>query len=175
MTLVTAFLLEFSFNVQIAAPPQPDLSLVLRCGEQPNEVALTIQNSGETDTAVLIGIALANGRWYLPRELIVELRRSESPAVEQLVYQGPTGIAGRIDHWVVALPVRATFSVVLRPTDFISTSPPAVATPPTELTVRLTGRPITSDLNVDMTGMRAWRLWTGNASSNTVRLSDCSP
>jgi hypothetical protein len=168
-----ALLLAFSLT-QSEAPPQPDLSLILRCGEQPNELALTIQNSGQTDTAVLIGIALANGRWYLPRELVVDLRRSGSAEVEQLVYRGPTGVAGRIDHWVVALPVRATFTVLLRSTDFVSTTAATVATPPTELTVRLTGRPITSDLNVDMTGMKAWRLWTGSASSNTVRLSDCS-
>ena len=154
--------------------PQPDLSLVLRCGEQPNELTLTIQNSGQTDAAVLLGIVLANGRWYLPRELVVDLKRGGSPAIEQLVYRGPAGIAGRIDHWVVALPVRATFTVPLRATDFVSTTAPAVAIPPTELTVRLTGRPITSDLNADMTGMKAWRLWTGSAASNTVRLSDCS-
>ena len=173
MAAAIALVLTFSLG-QIAAPPQPDLSLVLKCGEQPNELALTIQNSGQTDTAVLLGIALANGRSYLPRELIVDLRRRGSPEVEPLVYRGPTGIAGRIDHWVVALPVRATFTVLLRSTDFVSTTAPTAATPPTELTVRLTGRPITSDLNVDMTGMKAWRLWTGSASSNTVRLSDCS-
>jgi len=168
-----ALFLAFSLT-QVEAPPQPDLSLVLKCGEQPNELALTILNSGQTDTAVLIGIALANGRWYLPRELVVDLRRSGSAEVEELVYNGPTGIAGRIDHWVVALPVRATFAVLIRSTDFVSTTAPTAATPPTELTVRLTGRPITSDLNVDMAGMKAWRLWTGSASSNTVRLSDCS-
>lgn len=174
MTLVTSFLLAFSL-IQRAPDPQPDLSLALSCGEQLGEVVLTIRNSGPIDTAVLIGIALANGRWYLPRELIVELKRSGSPEIEPLVYQGPTGIAGRIDHWVVGLPVRATFTVALRPTDFISISPPSVISPPSELTVRLTGRPITSDLNLDMRGMQAWRLWTGSASSNTLRLSDCPP
>jgi len=120
-----------------------------------------------------MGIALANGRWYLPREVVVELRRSGNPEVEQLLYQTPTGIAGRMDHWIVALPGRAKFTLTLRATDFISTSTARAVTPPEELRVRLTGRPITSDLNVDMTGMRTWRVWTGSASSNALRLSDC--
>jgi len=160
--------------MQSPPPPEADLSLALGCGEQPSELTLTIHNSGQTDAAVLIGIALANGRWYLPRELVVELGRSGDPEVEQLLYRGPTAIAGRMDHWVVALPVRAKFILTLRASDFISTSAARTVTPPEELRVRLTGRPITYDLNVDMTGMKTWRVWTGSASSNALRLSDCS-
>jgi hypothetical protein len=160
--------------MQDPAPPQVNLSLVLSCGTQPGDVRLSIHNSDQTDTAILVGIALANGRWYIPRELVVELRRTGSTEVEELLYNGPTGIAGRIDHWVVSLPVQATFTLTLRAADFITTSAAGAVSPPEELKVRLTGRPITSDLNVDMTGMKAWRVWTGTAVSNPLRISDCS-
>jgi hypothetical protein len=168
-----SWLLAFTL-LQGPAPPQPNLSLVLTCGAQPNDVRLSIHNSDQTDTAILLGIAVANGRWYVPRELVIELRRIGSTEVEELVYKGPTSIAGRIDHWVVALPVQAAFTLTLRAADFITTSSAQAVSPPDELKVRFTGRPITADLNVDMTGMKTWRVWTGTASSNTLRLSDCS-
>ncbi len=160
--------------MQAPAAPEAALSLILGCGEQSSEVRLSIQNAGQTNTAVLLGIVLANGRWYLPRELVIELRRSGSQDVEELVYTGPRDIAGRIDHWVVALPVGATFTVPLRAAEFASTTATQAVAPPEELRVRLAGRPIASSLNVDMTGMKAWRLWTGSVSSNALRLSDCS-
>ena len=115
---------------------------------------LSIYNPNETDTAILLGISLANGRWYLPRELVVELTRNGSSEVEELVFRGPSAIAGRMDHWVVALPVRSTFTLTLRASDFMSTSAARAVSAPEELKVRLTGRSITSDLNLDMTGMK---------------------
>jgi hypothetical protein len=148
-------------------------SLVLSCGEEPGEVMLSIHNRDQTDRAILLGVSLANGRWYLPRELVVELGRNGNAEVEELVFRGPSGIAGRMDHWVVPLPPRSAFILTLRPSDFISTSAAQAVSPPDELKIRLTGRSITSDLSLDMTGMKAWRVWTGTAVSNPLRISDC--
>jgi hypothetical protein len=153
----------------VAAP-----SLVLRCGEEPGEVTLSIHNPDQTDTAILLGVSLANGRWYLPRELVVELTRNGNPEIEELVFRGPSGIAGRMDHWVVPLPTRSTFILTLRPSDFISTSAARAVSAPEELKIRLTGRSINSDLSLDMTGMKTWRVWTGTVVSNPLRISDCS-
>jgi hypothetical protein len=147
---------------------------MLDCGERPDEVVLSIRNSGEVDTAVLLGFVIANGRWHVPRELMVELTRAGSPDIEQLVYRSPAGIAGRIDHWIVGLPVRSTFMLTLRPADFVSISSTPGLAAPRELTARLTGRAVTSDLNPDMKGLQAWRLWTGTVTSNSVQLSDCA-
>lgn len=160
--------------MQAPASPQSEVSLILSCGEQAGEVALSIQNAGRADTAVLLGIALANGLWYLPREVVVELERSGNSEPEELVYRGPSGIAGRIDHWIVTLPVRAAFTLTLKPTEFVSTAPARATSPPEALRLRLTGRAITSDLNPELAGMKEWRVWTGSATSNTLRLSDCS-
>ena len=159
--------------IQAPAPPQADLSLLLNCGPRPEDVRLSILNPTQADTAVLLGIALANGRWYLPRELVVELRRNGSSDVEELVYRGPVNIAGRIDHWVLALPAEAAFTLSLRPADFMTTAAAPAVGPPEEIRIRLTGRPITADLNVDLSGMKTWALWTGTVTSNALRVSDC--
>jgi hypothetical protein len=159
---------------QAAPDPQPSISLMLDCGERPDEVVLSIRNSGKADTAVLLGIVIANGRWHVPRELIVELERAGIPNTEQLIYRSPAGIAGRIDHWIVGLPVRSTFTLILRPTDFVSISSTPGLAAPRELTARLTGRAITSELNADLKGLQAWRLWTGTVRSNSLQLSDCA-
>jgi hypothetical protein len=162
-------------SAQNPIPSRLDISLTLTCAEAPNELAVTIRNAGDIDTAVLMGTALANGAMYIPSALTIQLRRVGIPEVEQLVPRGPAAVAGRIDHWLVELPVRASFSFVLRPADFITTSQVRVSTPPDELVVQLTGRPVTFDLNPDMTGMKAWRLRTGTARSNALRLSECAP
>ena len=83
-----------AFSVMQTPAPQADLSLVLSCGEKSGEVALSIRNAGPTDTAVLMGLSLANGRWYVPRELVVELKRNGNPEWEELVYRGPSDVAG---------------------------------------------------------------------------------
>ena len=93
-----AALLVASTLLQGLAPPEAGLSLLLACGERPGVVSLAVHNPGDTDTAALLGIALANGEAYLPREFVVEIRRRGNPDVEELVYNGPRGIAGRIDH-----------------------------------------------------------------------------
>jgi hypothetical protein len=159
---------------QTERDPQPSISLRLNCGEQPSEVVLSIRNTGEADTAVLLGIVIANGRWHAPRELVVEIKRADTPDNEELVYRTPAGIAGRIDHWIVGLPVRSTFMLSLHPMEFVSTSSIPNSAPPVELTVRLTGRSVTSDLNLDMKGLQAWRVWTGSVTSNSLQLASCA-
>ena len=170
--MAAALLVLFLFQTEL--DPQPSISLTLECGARPTEVALSVRNSGQIDTAVLLGIVVANGRWYVPRELVVELKRVGSAFTEELVYRTPAEIAGRIDHWIVGLPVRSTFTLTLRPIEFVAISSKPEVAAPNELTVRLTGHPITSDLNPDMKGLQAWRLWTGTATSNSVQLSDCA-
>ena len=151
------------------------ISLNIRCGERPGDIYLSLQNIQDADTTVLLGIALANGRWYVPRELVVELKRRGSGEFEDLAYRTPSALAGRLDHWIAPLPVGATFTLRLRANEFVSTTSTNTSGPPEELRVRLTGRAIAGDLSNDMGGLKTWRLWTGQALSNTLRLVDCVP
>ena len=163
---------------QTPVTAQSGLTLTVACGTTPGEVVLTILNRSDAATAVLLGYALANGRLYLPRELIVEIKRHPDSDFEELRYGGPAGIVGRVDHWVVTLPVRDGFTLSLRAIDFFSAAVGfrPLTGPPDALRVRLTGRPITSDLSLDMTGMKLWRLWTGTAVSNNLPVAtQCKP
>jgi hypothetical protein len=168
-----ALALLFILGALQGATVEPDISLSLACGPSDSTVSLTLRNPTEANTAVLLGIVLANGQWYLPREIVAELTREGSADTETLVFGGPRNIAGPMDHWVVALPMRSAFTLTLSANDFISTSAVQASSAPEQLRVRLTGKSITSDLNVDMTGMKSWRLWNGTATSNTIRLSEC--
>ena len=155
-------------------PPPPDIALTVACGSRPNEVALTILNQSGSDTAVLLGYAFGNGAQYFPRELVVEIKRAAGADFEPLLFAGPGGIAaGRMDHWILTLPARAAFTLPLRATDFSANTPGfnTLTAPPAELRVKLTGRSITADLSLDMSGVQLWRLWQGTAVSNSLRLA----
>lgn len=166
-------LLALALMQNPAPPPQADLTLSVGCGTKPNEVILTILNPSDGDTAVLLGYALDNGRSYLPRELVVEIKQGGNSDFEELLYYHPVTIVGRLDHWVVTLPAGARFTLMLHTVDFASLTPRYIplAAPPEELRVRLTGRPVAADLNPNMTGMKRWRVWTGTALSNSLRVA----
>jgi hypothetical protein len=154
----------------------PDMSLVVSCGTKPNEIRVTMANQGSTDTSLLLGHVLANGKWYLPRNLVVEITRTNTSDVETLTYHPadvPAGIAGRIDHWVMSLPSQSSFTLVLRAADFISTTGRFTPGPNDQLRVRFAGQPIPGPLNMDMAGIEGWRVWTGSLVSNALRLGSC--
>lgn len=150
-----------------------DVDLTLACGEQPSELVVTIRNTGQSDTAVYLGTALANGRWYEPASLTIELTRTGRSEPEDLVYLGMRGIAGRIDPWIVTLPARAAFMLTLRSGDFVSTTQPTPSANPEALAIRLTGRPIIST-SLDMPGLNLWSVWIGTTRSNRLQLSECA-
>lgn len=152
----------------------PDLSLTVACGVKPNEIQVTMRNTSDNDTAVLLGHVLANGKWYLPRNLTVEITRAGTGQTETLTYHPvDLGIAGRIDHWVMPLPGRSSFTLTLRAIDFVSITSRFTPGPADQLRVRFTGLPVTGPLSVDMTGLQSWRVWTGTLESNAVRLGAC--
>ena len=176
MTATTSLFLAIAL-MQTPAQQPAEIALAVACGQSPDEITLTLRNAGETDTAVLLGRMLAGGQRYLPQELVVEVSAAGSSTVEQLVYRSadlPRGFASRMDHWVVSLPVMASFTLSLRASDFISSSGRPITQTPAELAVRLTGRPITFDFNADTGGMQDWRLWTGTAMSGRLRLAECA-
>jgi hypothetical protein len=154
----------------------PELSLTVACGVKANEIQVTMRNISDNDTAVLLGHVLANGKWYVPRNLTVEITRSGTGQVETLTYHPvdlPGVIAGRVDHWVMPLPSQSSLALMLRAMDFVSITRRFTPGPADQLRVRFTGQPITGTLNPDMGGVRHWRVWTGTLESNALRLGDC--
>jgi hypothetical protein len=180
--MAKTLLLAFSLlSPQTGTVEQGTLTIALACTAVPTPTGsfrLTIANIAVDDTAVLLGTVLANGRWYELRDLTLIVKGPDQDAPAEYQYRSagyPTGVAGRIDHWILPLPGGSAFSMTVSPRDFFSpltsnrlANLPSAAT----VIVRLVGRPVTYDLNVDMTGLRNVRLWTGTATSLPLRVRD---
>ena len=91
------------------------------------------------------------------------------------VQQSP--VAGNMDHWILPLPAGSAYTMSLAALDFISTRTflrPLAVPQPAEVTIRLVGTPVTYDLNPEMAGLRHLRMWSGEVTSNAIRVpNDC--
>jgi hypothetical protein len=175
LSLLLAAISSTSLN---AAEP---LVISLQCRKAPEPTGgfrLTVENTGDDATAILLGMSLANGLWQELRELTLLVKRPQQEEMEEYQYrsrQFPAGVAGRIDHWILTLPGDSAYSMGLSPLDFFSPVRSirlARLPSPAEVSVRLLGKPVTSDLNVDMAGVRTMRLWTGTVTSKSVKVPD---
>jgi hypothetical protein len=97
----------------------PRVALIARCHE-PDRVTLTFRNVGNEDTAILLGSILANGRKYMVDGLRLRVKPADGPEVnyEYLPRDYPAVIGGRIDEWVVTLPVAASYVMQVEPAHF---------------------------------------------------------
>ena len=176
--LVTLFVaVAISASLRAADP----LTVSIQCSKAPEPVGafrLTIENSGSDVTAILLGMSLANGRWQELRDLTLLVKWPQQEQPEEFQYRSrrfPADVAGRIDHWILTLPSGSAYSMTLSPLDFFSpvrSVSLATLPSPSEISVRLVGKPVTYDLNIDMAGLRTMRLWTGTVNSKSVKVPD---
>ena len=100
--------------LDVSAQPQDSaLEIGFSCDRDAGSIAftMTFRNLGSTDTALLIGAILGNGRKYLASELALEVRSADGSARYSYVDPSVPGIAGRRDLWVVELPAESSFSI----------------------------------------------------------------
>ncbi len=153
-----------------------DLSLVVSCGARQNEIRVAMQNNSDTDTAVVLGTAWANGKFYVPYNLAFAIARPKR-GTETLIYQPewlPGAVAGRLDPWLMPLPRQSNFTLTFPAIDFIYDGDRFRPERDDELRVTFTGTRDTGDPNGGMPDVRLWRSWRGTAKSNVLRLGDCS-
>ncbi len=174
-----AIILSLALTTPLAADESIVVSIAcLAAAGAPPSLHLTVANDGDAPTTLLLGTSFANGRWYDLRDLTLLLTTARQADTEEFPYrsrQAPTAVAGRIDHWTVALPPNSSYSQNLELIDFFSpvrgvrlTEVPMSS----QLVVRLVGRAVTADLNLDMTGLQAVRYWTGTATSTRLTIPD---
>lgn len=140
----------------------------------------TVRNTGLEDTAIVLGITLANGKVYLPTSVTLRVRRPPSEDEEELSYGHPEHavFSGRLDPWVVPLPRGSSYTLSIPASHFHSTKTPfktlEITEQPLEMRLALDARPIGRVSN-DMAGLRCLRLWAGTLASHAVRAPiDCS-
>jgi hypothetical protein len=148
------------------------LRLLFEC-RQASELAfrVTIQNVSAAPAAAVIGRILANDKKYLPDQLELTVRRAGVPEIK-LKYIDPTqtGVAGRLDPWLIALPPDASYSVVVPAQNFRLTpnlSKEPFSTP-ADLQLGLTTREV-GRLNGDVQGLSFIHVWIGTLTSDWIR------
>jgi len=162
----------FRVGTQAQAGPNP-LQLTLAC-ERASDFTfrLTFQNVGAAPTAAIIGSVLGNDRKYLVGSLGFTLSRAGA-ADTNFDYFDPTvvGVGGRVDQWLVPLPVGASYSVVVSIPkgirDLFST--------PADMHARLTTQE-NRNPNLDVQGLRFIHVWVGTLTSERISFpNSCRP
>ena len=102
-------------------PPEPPVTLTLECVDRAN-IRFEIRNAGTTDTALPLGLALANGRKYLVSELNLRMRPANGVGTDYHYWPRgyPVAVGGRLDPWFEALPVGATYRMSAKAEDFFA-------------------------------------------------------
>jgi hypothetical protein len=102
-----------------------NVNLTLQCGSS-SGIRFTIANTGSVDTTLWLGAGLGNGSKYMISDLKLAVRAPAQAAeiYRYSPYHYPSGIAGRLDDWLQALPVRSEFALTATPDDFLSNDRP---------------------------------------------------
>jgi len=132
-----------------------------------------LQNAGQDDLILNLGITLANGRKQYPKDIVLLLTDSQGKA-RRFELREPAYIAGRVDPLIVPLPVGSTFSI---PVDLEKYW--AAASKEFEyklkpgmyfLEAQFSGRGLTqSEANLDVKGLALMPYWTGSITSNRLQ------
>jgi hypothetical protein len=138
----------------------------------------TIRNTGMQDTAVIFGIVLGNGSKYMVLGMTLEVTTDGSGPAEHHQYHPrhyPSGIAGRVDDWIVPLPVGGAYALTLEAADFIAGNERKDSLPrDARISLRLPIRGPAGEPNPDVAGLRHFRVWTGSTAlvSNELATSE---
>jgi hypothetical protein len=152
------------------------ISLVFAC-EGSQRMTATIRNVGTDDTAVIFGIALANGAKYLVVDMTLQITSSDGKVhggqYHYYPSHYPSGIAGRVDDWIVPLPAGASYTLAFEPADFLVGPGKGrlKALPQGRLSLRLPIRSPTATPNSDVVGLKLYRVWTGNTALTSNELA----
>lgn len=131
---------------------------------------VSIQNVGDKDVILNLGIMLANGRKQYPTEIHPALVDSKGVS-RDLRSREPGIVAGRVDDYLVPLRIGSTYTVSLRLEDYWcpATEEFQLKLAPGEyyLSARLEGKGARS-INRDTEGSALMGFWEGNLESGTV-------
>jgi hypothetical protein len=108
---------EFAFppspdNLRALGPDVSKQPVILLAGcDNTQHVTLSIDNVGGEDTAVMLGMMLGNGARYLVSDLKLRAERPDGRTDLFRYSPGdyPVRIGGRLDPWIVPIPVGASY------------------------------------------------------------------
>ena len=152
------------------------VTLELQCvGPQAlSEVVVTLRNSGNTGTAVVLGTRLGN--IYLAKTLSFEARFAEGGRIQNFMFDNPvfsTSTTTREDPWIVPLPAHSSYTVAISSNHFLAASGMRLDEAPglSDMQLRLTGSKI-EPLNFDILGLANWEVLIMDMQSAPVAVPD---
>jgi hypothetical protein len=134
---------------------------------------LELRNAGQNDLVVNLGMMLANGKRQYSNAVALTLTDAQGKS-RRLDLRAPAMIAGRVDPFVVPIPVDATYSI---PVNLDGYWPAASKEfhyklkPGTySLEAQFTGRSVSQqEANLDVKGIALMPYWTETVTSNQLR------
>jgi hypothetical protein len=149
------------------------MSLAVLPPSQPEnpQFEVSIRNVGVSDFSLDLGYMLGNGRIMVPQKITLLL--ADETGKPRRLSLASTGVAGRIDDYVVPLRAGSTYSLRFGLNQFVSPDTKEFQvklSPGThEITAEFEG---TSAVwpNLDMQGVNLMKFWVGKVRSNTVRI-----
>jgi len=157
--------------------PQP-AELVLQCLTTSGtpDLRITLRNTGKQDINLVLGMTLANGRSYHASALFLDVRQRGSDMIE--VFQATDAqprVAGRMDPWILPLPVASEFSLARSLGDFaMKLDRLTMDRAPMNMRLRLVPRPEHHPPGSDMVGAGLVHVAPGDLQSAWIRVpEDC--
>jgi hypothetical protein len=151
------------------------VTLELQCSGQQalTDVVITLRNSGNTGTAVVLGTRLGN--IYLAKNLAFEARLA-SGQLQNFAYDNPafSSGGGREDPWIVPLPAHSSYAVTISGNYFLAAASGQrmdEADSIADIQLRLTGSEI-EPLPIDMLGLANWDVLVADMQSMPVAVPD---
>ncbi|MGB2626956.1 MAG: hypothetical protein WAK20_09210 [Candidatus Acidiferrum sp.] len=132
-----------------------------------------LQNVGEDDLILNLGIMLANGRKQYPKDIVLILTDSQGKA-RRLELREPFYVAGRVDPLILPLQAGSTFSIAVDLEKYWAAASNEFEyklKPGTYfLEAQFSGRGLTQqEANLDVKGLALMPYWTGSITSNRLQ------
>jgi len=142
---------------------------------KPNSVCFRVEfrNVGENDLILKLGAMLANGRKQYPSAVVLNLTDARGTH-RRFDLIGPSGVAGRVDPFVLALPVDGRFSVPVDLSKYFATASKEYDykfTPGSYwIEAEFLGKSVSDqEANLDSKNVALFPYWEGIADSNELR------
>jgi hypothetical protein len=166
-------LCSLAFAPVVLSQTNRAVTLELQCIGPQNldEVIVTLNNSGNTGTAVVLGTRLGN--IYLAKTLSFEARFAEGGKFDNFIYDNPTfsnNTTGREDPWIVPLPAHSSYSVTISSNHFVSAAGERMDEVAGIADI-LKGSKI-EPLNLDMRGLANWEVLIMDMQSAVAAIPD---
>ena len=179
MTL-RSVIVALSLLASAVGPPalaqSPAIALALDCSRSGARVDLrmTVRNDNATDSAVVIGTSLGNGRRYLADSFTLDVKRGQGTS-ETYMYFDPSApiVAGRLDPWILQVPSASAF-VLTRPIGhfWASGAPLTLGADAIDVRLRLSARADKRALEMNGSALARENIFVGELSSEWRRVPD---